>query len=633
MTIKRFLAPNLVAVIVLGALWISGIDTIFTHTLDPDKDRRYMQKYIQVQRIIVDNYVENVNMTDLYHSGLLGMVRNLSDSTAVLTGTPLDTLQKASISNLRESLMQFELAYRYIQQTFPNENMGELTDEAIVGMFASLDPHSNYVPKVDSEQFQEEMSAKFQGIGVSFAIISDTISIINAISGGPSERLGIQSGDKIIAINDEPSIGFNNDQVFKRLRGPKGTQVKVTILRPGTKNLLNFDITRDEINIYTVDTSYMLDKESGYIKVNRFGATTYEEFMKAMSELQAQGMKRLVLDLRNNGGGYMNQAVMMLDEFFDEGKVIVSTKGRNPQTNSRFASTNNGIFKDQALIVLVNEGSASASEIISGAVQDHDRGLIVGHRTFGKGHVMLQFPLPDSSSILLTTSKYYTPSGRLIQKPYANGREEYAYELVKREKDASTDAIQFIQNVPDSLIFKTSSGRLVYSGGGIVPDHIIQGDTTGSFTLGFMRRKRISTEFIMDYLAKKGEPYRKSMKDKFQAYRSTFTWTPTDMNTFKARAERSGLIFDPSVETAKYSTTGDTLYMNPKVYQKELWVVEGALKAELAQQLFGSSQYFIVWNDIFDVTLREAVKLWPEAQSIMSRAATMKNKSQGVLRK
>jgi carboxyl-terminal processing protease len=616
MTLKHFLAPNLIAITVLVLLWFAGIDNILTSNPDPDQDRKNLQKYVQVQRTIIDNYVTTVDVAKLYHNSLLGLVRNLDDSTAVLIGTPLDTTAQVNATNLREAFMNFELAYRYVQQAMPNEDLKELTEQAIFGMFATLDPHSNYVQRDDTEQFQEEMSAKFQGIGVSFAIIGDTISIINAVSGGPSERLGIQSGDKIIAIDDEPSIGYNNEQVFKRLRGPKDTRVKVTILRPGASSLLNFDITRDDINLFTVDTSYMLDEQTGYIKINRFGATTYEEFMTAMNSLNEKGMQRLVLDLRNNGGGYMNQAIMMLDEFFDKGATIVSTKSRNPQMNSFYASTEKGIFKNQPLIVLVNEGSASASEIVSGAIQDHDRGLVVGHRTFGKGHVMLQYPLPDSSSIILTTSKYYTPSGRLIQKPFTNGREEYAYELVKRERDASTDAIRFIENVPDSLIYKTAGGRLVYSGGGIVPDHIIQGDTTGSFTLGFMRRKRISTEFIMDYLARNGDDFRAEWKNKFEEFRSDFNWTDADKQTFRSRIQTSGLMFTDTTATARYSPTGDTLYMSPKVYEKEMWVIEGALKAELAQQLFGSSQYFIVWNDIFDVTLKEAVKLWPEVSAL-----------------
>jgi carboxyl-terminal processing protease len=631
MTIKRFLAPNLIAITILGLLWFSGIDSIFTNKLDPDKDRRNLQKYIQVQRTIMDNYVQTLDVASLYRHSLVGFVKGLSDSTYVLYGTPLDTVALPQIGSVRDAFMNFEMAYRYVQEMIPGQNMTELTDKAIIGMFAALDPHSNYVKRDDTEQFQEEMSAKFQGIGVSFAIISDTISIINAVPGGPSERLGIQSGDKIIAINDEPAIGFNNDQVFKRLRGPKDTQVKVTILRPGASSLLNFVITRDDISLFTVDTSYMLDNQTGYIKINRFGATTYEEFMNAMFQLQSKGMNRLVLDLRNNGGGYMQQAIMMLDEFFDEGKTIVSTRGRIPQMNSSYSSTENGIFKNQPLIVLVNEGSASASEIVSGAVQDWDRGLVVGSRTFGKGHVMLQYPLPDSSSIILTTSKYYTPSGRLIQKPYANGREEYAYELIKRERDPSTDAVRFIQNVPDSLVYKTNSGRLVYAGGGIVPDHIIQGDTTGSFTLGFMRRKRISTEFVMDHLARKGDDYRNNWKNRFEEYRTNFSWDQADKDAFKKRITSSGLFFTDTTATPRFTMTGDTLYINPKTYEKEMWVVEGALKAELAQQIFGSSQYYIVWNDIFDLTLKETMKLWPEVSNLQTNAR--RNTTQkGVLR-
>jgi carboxyl-terminal processing protease len=293
-----------------------------------------------------------------------------------------------------------------------------LVEAAIEGMLGILDPHSVYIPAKAMERVNEDIRGSFEGIGIEFTIINDTINVVTPISGGPSEQLGIMAGDKIIKINDTSAIGLKNEDVVRKLRGPKGTKVKVTILRAGVKEPLEFVITRDKISIYSVDVAVMVAKDVGYIYINRFSETTDREFKEAVSKLRAQGMKKLILDLRNNPGGLLSEAVKIADEFLPQGKLIVYTKGRLPEYNEEFYATSSGELEKIPVVVLVNQGSASGSEIVAGAIQDWDRGLIVGDTTFGKGLVQRQFPLNDGSAIRLTTARYYTPSGRLIQKPY-----------------------------------------------------------------------------------------------------------------------------------------------------------------------------------------------------------------------
>ena len=435
MSFKKFLAPHIAVILALSIFWIAGVETIIK---DGDDDRRNIQKIIQTQQRILDNYVDQVNITELHKNSIKGLVRNLSDSTASLQGTPADTtFNDIKITGLRESIKKFEDAYLYISNTYPAENMNKRTEDAIESMFNNLDPHSMYIEPEASEAIDENFDGKFQGIGIQFQVIQDTITVITPISGGPSDQLGIRSGDRIIEINDSSAVGFSNEDVRNALRGPKGSKVDVTIKRPNVKQPLEFTITRDDIPLYTVDTSYMLDDRTGYVKINRFAATTHEEFMEAMEELEGKGMERIVLDLRGNPGGYLAQAIAIGEEFFPRGTKIVSTKSRHNRFTSTYFSRKNGEYREMPVIVLVNEGSASASEIVSGAIQDHDRGLVVGQRTFGKGLVQQQYSLVDSSKIRVTISRYYTPSGRLIQKPYSKeGAEEYAYEVYHRTVDA-----------------------------------------------------------------------------------------------------------------------------------------------------------------------------------------------------
>lgn len=619
MTVRKFLAPNIAVILLLSVFWFAGVEKIVQ---TDDSHEKNLRKYLQVQHRILDNYVEKVDVNQLFASSLKAFVKGISDSTMEIKGTPLDTanLKQVKMGDLRDSYMRFEDAYTYLANHRPDEDMAKRTEDAIRGMFSSLDPHSVYIEPDESEQIEEDFAGKFQGIGIQFNVLQDTITVVTAISGGPSDQLGIVSGDRIIKIDGESAVGFTNEQVIKTLRGPKGSEVDVTIKRPGTAELLEFTIVRDDIPLYTVDTSYMLDEQTGYIKINRFAATTHEEFMKAMKDLKARGMDRLILDLRGNPGGYLSQAIAIAEEFFPRGTELVSTKSRHRRFTSSYDSRRDGYFKEHPVIVVVNQGSASASEIVSGAIQDHDRGLIVGQRTFGKGLVQQQYELVDSSNIRVTISRYYTPSGRLIQKPYQRGRENYAYEIIERPDDAKTDASEFISHVPDSLKFRTDAGRTVYGGGGIIPDHIIQEDTTQNAALvNYMRRKRVGFNFVRNYLDQNGDQLRQKWENNYQKFREEFEWADPEMEKFLAMMKKNNLVVTEKVKEPEFKS--DSLLVPPGHFEAVQWMPEGFMKAELARQIWGLKEYYPIINDVFDNTLKEAMHLWDEVRALEEYAA------------
>ena len=347
-------------------------------------------------------------------------------------------------------------------------------DDAINSILSELDPHSSYISTEDFKAVGEDMQGSFSGIGVEFNIIEDSIVVVSPISGGPSEKLGIQSGDRIISVEKEDvaSTGIKNEDVITLLRGDKGSTVNILIKRRGQNKIIPFKIVRDDIPLYSVDAGIILSNDIAYIKINRFAATTYTEMMDKTIGLKAKGMQKLILDLRGNPGGYLHIANQICDEFLMSGDLIVFTEGRNRSKQETFA-TQNGSLENIKVIVLINEGSASASEIVSGALQDNDRGLVIGRRSFGKGLVQEQIPLNDGSVIRLTTQRYYTPSGRCIQKDYGNSSKDYYLEKFTRS-DTS------LHN-PDSLKFNTKKGRIVYGGGGITPDIIIERDTNVNY--------------------------------------------------------------------------------------------------------------------------------------------------------
>ena len=370
------------------------------------------------------------------------------------------------------------IAQDYVDTT----NLHDLIEMSIPEILSNLDPHTSYFSAEDLRAATDDLNGSFSGIGISFVLVNDTIGVVEVIPGGPSEKVGIMAGDRIVTIDDSTATGekMTNGAVMKRLRGAKGTKVKLGIQRPNTSKILNFTVTRGDIPVNTVDAYYMLDKNTGYVKINQFGRHTYDEFLTAMASLDEEGAKRYIIDLRGNGGGFMEMAVLMVNEFLPADQPIVFTKGRYKRDDSEVWSDGNGSFQDAEVAVLIDEFSASASEIFAGALQDNDRGLIVGCRSFGKGLVQKEFVLPDSSAIRLTTARYYTPSGRCIQKDYKMGdMNEYEKELLDRYMNGelySRDSMK----IDKSQVFSTLiSGRTVYGGGGIVPDIFVARDTSG----------------------------------------------------------------------------------------------------------------------------------------------------------
>ena len=608
MTLKRIIVTNIFITLLLIFLSLSGLDPVIKPIDDHSKNLR---KYVEANQRILQNYFGEPDLNKMMSNSIRYMVNELSDSTLKISGTPIDTAQVfKSINSLRSSYEIFEQAYLYIANTVDSADMYKLTEEALRGMFATLDPHSVYIEPEISAADQENFAGTFQGIGVQFNIIQDTITVVSAIAGGPSDQLGIISGDRIVEIEDSSAIGFDNDMVQKALRGEKGSKVKVGIVRPGVDEIQYFTITRDDIPIYTVDTSYLLDEKSGYIKINRFAATTHDEFMQAMDNLKAEGMERLILDLRGNPGGYLGQAIAIAEEFFPAQTPIVSTVSRHSRFNQSYSSRKNGSFVDKPVIVIVNEGSASASEIVSGAIQDHDRGLVVGRRTFGKGLVQQQYQLVDTSMVRVTISRYLTPSGRLIQKPFTEGGgEEYAYEIYRRNDSAKNDAIEFVDHIPDSLKFTTIAGRTIYGGGGIIPDYIIEADTSRSaYMINFALRKRASFEFVRSYLDSNGVEFRNKWENNFEEYRTSFSWSKGQLTAFKILLEKKGMIEKKGLSAPEFKN--DSLFIYPGYFDDVAWMAEGRMKAELARQVWGLPYFYPIVNDVFDSTLDEAKKLW-----------------------
>ena len=423
----------------------------------------------------------------------------LSLALGALTLSPLGALSQDDMTP-QEAAQKFGTLMRYIGQLYVDSvNVEDLTERAMVKLLEDLDPHSVYFSAEELKEADEPLNGNFDGIGVQFNIFKDTIMVVSPISGGPSERLGIRAGDRIVEVDGENTagIGITNRDVMKLLKGPKGTVVQVGIKREGESELLTFDITRDKIPIYSIDAAHMVDKKIGYIKVSRFAKTTMDEFRDAILSLQDQGMKDLILDLQGNGGGMLRTAIAMSDEFLSDDKLIVYTEGRAFEREDTFAQYK-GLFEKGRLVVLIDEASASASEIVSGAVQDWDRGLVVGRRSFGKGLVQRPMRLPDGSAVRLTVQKYYTPAGRCIQKPYDEGVEAYRKEKFERYEKGEFMTLDSL-DLPDSLMHKTRIlEREVYGGGGILPDLFVPLDTTlNSPTFSRILRKGLCSKYAL----------------------------------------------------------------------------------------------------------------------------------------
>ena len=475
-----------------------------------------------------------MKITSILRSGLLLAVLTIW-GTVIYSQTEAD---KQEIQKIISAMQIIDLAY------VDSVDMQDIVEGAIVKSLKELDPHSAYISREEVQKANEPLEGSFEGIGVTFQLYEDTILVISPVPGGPSEKLGILSGDKIVKINGEDATGdkIDNEWVMKHLRGHKGTSVDVSIYRKGKKDLLDFTIIRDKIPLNSIDASFMAAPGIGYIRLNRFAKTSVEEFTAAVANLKSNGMSKLILDLRGNSGGYLNTAVELADEFISSGRLIVYTEGLH-SPKQEYYSTPTGSFEKGKLVVIIDEASASASEIVSGAVQDWDRGIVIGRRSFGKGLVQKPFNLPDGSVIRLTTARYYTPTGRCIQRPYDNGTEEYYKDLNKRFEHGElvvADSIRF----PDSLKYETPHGRIVYGGGGIMPDVFIPWDST-MFSDYYvdLRRKGVINNFTLQYVDANRAKLT-GLYPSVESFNFKFFVDQPVIDQFKALAEKEGVKFD-----------------------------------------------------------------------------------------
>ncbi len=459
-------------------------------------------------------------------------------------------------------------------------NRTKLVEDAIVGMLKEMDPHSTYLNPEEVKEANEPLEGNFDGIGVQFNMLNDTLFIVNTIVGGPAEAVGVKAGDRIIAVNDTVIAGvkITNKEIMTKLRGKKGSFVDIEVLRRGTPEPIDFRIRRDEIPIYSIDAAYMADDNTGYIKVNRFAATTYEELKESLEKLRAQGMEDLILDLQGNGGGYLSEAINMANEFLDANQLIVYTEGLSQERQEAY-SNRRGDMKDNKLVVIVDDSSASASEIVSGAIQDLDRGVIVGRRTFGKGLVQRPIPLPDGSMMRLTVARYYTPSGRSIQKPYEGGTDNYQKDLINRYNNGemtNEDSIHF----PDSLRYKTLyNDRTVYGGGGVMPDVFIPLDTTKySKAHTKLAAFGVINSYVASYFDRNQNRLRKEYST-FEDFKKNFTVSDKMLDNLLARAKK------------------DDLEIDPKSFKEGEDMLKLQIKALIARDLFSMSNYFQIMND------------------------------------
>jgi carboxyl-terminal processing protease len=466
----------------------------------------------------------------------------------------------------------------------------KITDASLRAMIKELDPHSVYIPVEEMREMNEPLVGKFEGIGIQFNIHEDTIMVSQTIPGGPSEKLGIRAGDRIVKIdgNSVTNIKITNNDVLKKLRGDKGTKVTVTIFRRDQNDLLDYTITRDQIPLFSLDAAYVVAPGIGYIKISRFADSTVDEFQKALEKLKAKGITSLILDLQNNGGGYLNRAVGLADEFLGEGKKIVFTRGRVSPPED-FTATAAGGWEKGKIAVLIDEGSASASEIVTGAIQDWDRGLVIGRRSFGKGLVQKPYQLPDGSALRLTIAHYYTPSGRCIQKPYQLGDEEdYDLDFSNRLKHGElfyADSIHYL----DTTQYYTSGKRIVHGGGGIMPDVFVPLDTSSNSQFYTdLLRKNVLNDFTLSYV----DNNRNELKGKYQdvtAFKNGFVLDDKLWNDFLAAGEKAGVKKD----TAGISTSGK--------------IIKLQLKALIARNLWDTSAYMQVINDV-NSALQKAIE-------------------------
>lgn len=494
-------------------------------------------------------------------------------------------------------------------------NDEKLVEDAIGKVLEDLDPHSSYVASKDVKRSEEGLVGNFEGVGITFQILKDTLMVLEVIPGGPSEKVGLFAGDKIVAVNDTTIAGvkLTNELVVKKLRGPKGTKVHVSIMRKSERNLIEFTITRDKIPIYSITASYMATPTVGYVRLERFSATTMTEFIQATEKLRLQGMKDLILDLQGNVGGYLYTAVDLCNQFLGDNQLIVYTQGLHAPYYPYY-SNNHGMFKEGRIVVMADEGSASAAEILSGCIQDNDRGLIVGRRTFGKGLVQKPFTLLDGSQVKLTTAHYYIPSGRCIQKPYGQGNKDYREDYKDRLESGELfgkDTFHFA----DSLLFHTKNGRNVYGGGGVLPDFFVPIDTSMNSPLfNTLIRKGVENKFCLEYV----DRHRTELNSKYNSQDAFFNAFEIDTvlmaEYFAAAVADSALKLKDGLNPKTFwqyfgAIKNDTLMNFERDLAKSDKLIKSRLKATIGRNLFDTGMFYRVINATINDVYAKALEV------------------------
>jgi carboxyl-terminal processing protease len=499
-------------------------------------------------------------------------------------------------NNINEGLRKFDEVLTYTEKYYVESvDDKKLIDAAINGLVDSLDPHSVYISAENMKGFDEQLNGNFEGIGIEFQVVNDTLTVVSPISGGPSEALGIMAGDRIISIDGKGCIGITNEQVRQKLRGPAGTKVTISVYRPSIKGINDYNIIRDKIPLYSVDCHFMYDNKTGYLSLSRFSETSTKEVVEALDDLRKKGMQRLVLDLRNNPGGLMKQAVQIADIFIDDDKMIVYTKGRRSDLNEKFYAKQTYPYEKIPLIILVNSGSASASEIVAGSTQDWDRGLVVGETTFGKGLVQHPFTLPDSSVLRLTILKYYTPSGRLIQRDYSD-KKSYYTDTNKRYEEEGDNLEHKTEKDSSKPIFKTKGGRIVYGGGGITPDYIIKSDRITSYSAA-LRRANTFYEYVLSYKVKNNKEIKKKYSNSISKFNKEYNFSDEDLNAFLKFASSKKIEF------------------NKNDFEKDNEFIRTQLKAYVARNIWQNNGWYQVMLGI-DNQFKKAINQFYEAEKL-----------------
>ncbi len=509
----------------------------------------------------------------------------------------------AQFSKMKQALLVIDRKY-----VDPVE-ASEVATEGIKGMVNNLDPHSTYIPSDRADDVKDQYQGTFGGVGIVFEVPEDTARVISPVAGGPSEKVGVMAGDRIVGIEDSSAVDLSSNEIQNRLKGEIGTEVQMRVYRPTMNQHLTFTITREKIETQSVRSPYMVNEETGYINITRFTMKTHDEFREAAKKLLDEGMERLVLDLRGNPGGVMRTSWQIANEMLGGGMTIVKTKGRSEDMNQTIPAKDGGLLRENPITVLVNRASASASEILSGALQDHDRALIVGRRTFGKGLIQKQFDLGDESVLQMTVGRYYTPVGRLIQTPYERGERENYYEQKFATINEATYHLQeYRESIPDSLAYETDHGRTVFGGGGILPDYVVQPDTTA---LAHLVRSGLDYAFARKWFSKHETELRRTWQERPEEFKASFEPSDEMISSFWSFAEENGIAITENPDSVNVS---EQVYSKATA-QKKQDVVAVRVKGYLARLLYGRGVARPILNEA-DPIFQEAMSLWTSSRNL-----------------